>query len=427
MIKEFRFDLQRFTVLTHVPSGEVKELVTVDDLYSHVFKRKYWIYGFKITKSESDPSARVSYTDDCDGFIPMSVNFSTGNVDWGSWENNPIIESFRPVALKFDGTVDYELDHNDHTKKLDGTASDISDVNYAGNFMVGVKKMYFYCYEDSNYEYCKVSNYQVNSNYKCYAHINDNGDIVNEIYLPMFEGYKDSNNRLRSIAGVTPCYSTGGAANEITWAKNNGSGWYIDDWINTKMIENLTILLTKSCNNQATIGVGFTCGSWNNKWEGQNTGTMLDKGMFWGTNNSTVSTMTGIKMFYLENYYGSRWDRIAGCINNKGTYYVKPSRPYIDETTFMSGYINTGLAVPSVNGSYQSAHTMTEYGLLPKTCSGSASTYIPDGMWSNNSQQDYALRGGYWAYGSKCGVSCLTVDAPFSNSYARYGASPCFK
>ena len=419
MIKEFRFDLQRFTVFAHAPSGEVKEFVTVDDLYSHVFKRKYWIYGFKITKNESDPSARVTYTDDCTGFAPMSVNLSDGTVDWGSWENNPIIESFRPVALKFDGTVDYELDHNDHTKKLDGTASDISDVNYAGNFMVGVKKMYFYCYEDSNYEYCKVSNYQVDSNYKCYAHINDNGDIVNEIYLPMFEGYKDSNNRLRSIAGVTPCYSTGGAANEITWAKNNGSGWYIDDFGNTKMIENLLILLTKSCNNQATLGRGFVDGN----STVTTTGALKDKGMFWGNTGGKTS----VKFLYLENYYGSRWDRIAGCINNNGTYYVKPSRPYIDETTFMSGYINTSLAVPSTSGGYQSAHTMTEYGLLPKTCSGSESTYIPDGMWSNNSQQDYALRGGRWDYGSWCGVSCLNVSAVFSLSYATLGASPCYK
>ena len=312
----FSFDLQRFAVISDVPGSGWNILITARDLatsnrnglMSQADKAKLdsiyysWVFGFKIKKNESDPETRVEYTDDCTDFEPLRVNLSTGDVNWGSWENSPIINSFRPVALKYDGTVDYELDHNDHTKKLDGTASDVSDINYAGNFMVGVKKLYFCCYEDSDYYYCKVSNYPQNSFYHCYAHIDNNGIEKDEVYLPMFEGTKDSSNRLRSVAGKTPCYTTGGAANEIAWAKNNGSGWYIDDFSNSKMIENLTILLTKSCHFQDTIGVGFTCGSWNNKWEGQSTGTMLNKGMFYGTSHNTVSTMTGVKLFYLENY-----------------------------------------------------------------------------------------------------------------------------
>ena len=439
--KNLEFDLQKFAVISEVPGSGINILITAKDLatsnrngiMSQADKAKldsiypHWVYGFKIKKNESDPEARVEYTDDCADFEPLRVDLSTGDVDWGSWENSPVVNAFRPVALKFDGTVDYELDHNDHTKKLDGTASDVSDINYEGNFMVGVKKLYFWCYDDFDYHYCKVSNYPQNAQYQCYAHINNDGEEVDEIYLPMFEGTKDSSNRLRSVAGKVPCYTTGGAANEIAWAKANGSGWYIDDFINTKMIENLTILLTKSCHSQDTIGVGFTCGSWNNKWEGQSTGTMMDKGMFYGTSNNTVSTMTGVKLFYLENYYGSRWDRIAGCINNKGRYLIKPSRPYNDETTVGLNYIDTGIVVPTASGSYQSSHIMTSIGLLPIICSGSETTYIPDGMWSNNSQVDYGLRGGYWGNGSICGVSYLLVNCVFSYSDADDGASPCYK
>ena len=427
-MSNFKFDLQRFSVKTFTNQGQLVNLVTLDDIYEVSGGKE--VYGFKIRKAESDPTTRVEYTDNAVGKEPLRVDLSTGVCNYGDWKDSFIIASFKPCALSYDGKVDYYLDPNNHIYKEDGSYSDIYDkdattiFNYNGNFMVQVRKMWFCCYEDDEYQYCKVASYKVNDNYYCYAHINDAGEEVPYIYLPMFEGSTDSSSRLRSVPYATPTYSQTGAT-EIIRAKNNGDRWYTDDFINSKMIENLTILLTKSCHSQATIGTGFTCGSWNNKWEGQTPGTMMDKGMFYGTSNNTVSTMTGVKLFYLENYYGSRWDRIAGCINNKGTWYIKPTRPYFNDS--LVGYVNTHLSVPSASGSYQSAHTMTKYGLLPKTCSGSETTYIPDGMWSNNSQVDYGLRGGRWYIGSRCGVSCLDVDIVFSLSYASYGASPCYK
>ena len=188
------------------------------------------------------------------------------------------------------------------------------------------------------------------------------------------------------------------------------------------MIENIMILLTKSCDFQSTLGRGFCDGTWNNKWEGVNNGQLVSQGPFWGSSASGTS----VKTLWLENYYGDHWDRIAGCINNKGIYYIKPTRPYNDNGG-TTGYINTGLYVPSVSGTYQSSHVMTSVGLLPIACNGSDSTYIPDGFWSNNSQVDYALRGGRWLDGSVVGFSCLIVYYLFSSVAAFIGASPCYK
>lgn len=45
-----------------------------------------------------------------------------------------------PVMMKYNGTVDYELDPNDYTKKKDGTPSDINNNKYNGNVMMQYQK-----------------------------------------------------------------------------------------------------------------------------------------------------------------------------------------------------------------------------------------------------------------------------------------------
>ena len=190
------FNIQRFAVSMQLRDGSTKGIVTTDDIDTLNYGGGV-VFGYRIKKNESDPYTRVEYTDACQGYDPLYMDFETNQVHWGSWENSFVVNSFRPVALKYDGTVDYELDHNDQTKKIDGTASDISDVNYGGNFMVGVKKLYFWCYEDFDYHYCKISSVPYNEHFKCYAHIDNDGKEKPEIYLPMFKGHKDSSNSYR--------------------------------------------------------------------------------------------------------------------------------------------------------------------------------------------------------------------------------------
>ena len=391
-----------------------KSIVTTTDKELSVVPKI--VYGWKIKKAESNPSTRVEYTDDAIGMTPVTIDLSTSTVDYGDWINTFIINSFKPCMLKFDGTVDYYLDRENQNYKEDKeTLSDIDNIEYEGNAMVQVKKMYLYCYEDSNYYYCKISNIKVDSNYKCYAHINDNGQEVDYIYLPMFEGTLDSSNRIRSIADKRPAVSLSGS-NEIQYCKNNGSRWYTDDFINTKLVENIIFLLVKSCNSQITLGRGFVDGN----SSPCTTGTLINKGMFWGSSNGKVA----VKFLYLENYYGSRWDRIAGLINNNGTYYIKPTRPYNDDGS-CTNYINTGISVPG-NG-WQKNHKMTEYGLVPIGMGGSDSTYIPDFFWSNNSQIDYCSRGGYWVDISYCGLSTIILYDRFEMVNNGHGCSPCYK
>ena len=104
------------------------------------------IYGFIIDGNESNPSAAVSYTDDAVGLTPAHMDFTNDVFDYGSWKDAFFMP--RPCMLKFDGTVDYYLDPDDYTKKIDGTASDIANSAYAGNAMMewgqnGKKPLHF--------------------------------------------------------------------------------------------------------------------------------------------------------------------------------------------------------------------------------------------------------------------------------------------
>ena len=112
-------------------------------------------YGFKREKANSSPTSRITYILDAVGKTPAKMNYTSGLFEYGSWEAF-CNAAARPVMLKYDGTVDYELDHSDQTKKIDGeTASDVANVSYAGNAMVEFGSAFKWVkrYEDSTHEY----------------------------------------------------------------------------------------------------------------------------------------------------------------------------------------------------------------------------------------------------------------------------------
>ena len=103
--------------------------------------------------------------------------------------------------------------------------------------------------------------------------------------------------------------------------------------------------------------------------------------------------------------------------NTTGKYAVKMHRPY---STSGSGYVATSFGLGGTSGGYQSDHNMSEYGLLPTTASGSESTYIPDGVWFNTTQQNFARFGCSGDYGLLVGCA-LTLNTALSYSGWYYG------
>ena len=345
-------------------------------------------YGFRRERGASDPTARITYLYDAVGLSPASMNFGTGNFDYGGWQTF-INEVSRPVMLKTDGTVDYELSRTDMTKKSDGvTASDVSNTAYAGNAMIEFRKYkWVYRYSDATYDYVIFSDGQYDSNYKAYAHTNANGTVKDAFYWGAFKGSNISS-KLRSFADQTVMVSQT-RNTEVSYANAVGSGYHTIYKSGWDFICDLLTLVSKSDDSQTKFGTGR---SKTTNTTAIATGTLKAQPQFKGYNDET----SDVKVFGIEGFWGNVWEGMAGLILNSGIK-TKMTPPYNFDGT---GYTATGITPSGTNGGYVSvAQSITDQGYVPSVASGSSSTYFCDGLWYNNSQVDYAIVGGYWGYG----------------------------
>lgn len=90
------------------------------------------IYGFEIDEDNINPATAVTYIRNNINHTPMKVS------NYGSWEKF-VKEISTPVLLK-NGTVQYELQHEDFTKKTNGSSSILTDVD--GDVMIRFKHLW---------------------------------------------------------------------------------------------------------------------------------------------------------------------------------------------------------------------------------------------------------------------------------------------
>jgi len=370
-------------------------------------------YGFMRTKTESNAATRITYLYDAVGLTPAYMDFAGGAFNYGGWEAF-VNEVQRPVMLKTDGTVDYELSRADFTKKIDGSASDISDTAYAGNAMIEFKKYkWVYQYEDANYEYFICSNVKWDANYKAYAFQNANANIKDTFYWGAFKGIYSTH--LRSIADQA--VMSGQTRNvEVSRATDNGAGYYTIYKSGWDYIGNLLTLISKSDNSQVSFGSGR---SKSTNTTAIATGTLKTLPQFIGYNDET----SDVKVFGIEGFWGNVWEGMAGLILAT-TIKTKLTPPYNFDAT---GYTDTTITPSGTNGGYvNTAKVDSEMGFIPKTASGSGTTYYCDGLYFNTSQVDYALVGGTWYYGLLVGSHCAALHALASITDTHFGSRLSF-
>ena len=381
--------------------------------------KDYNLYGFKLDQNESNPASMITYLSDCDNAIYKSayMNYSTDTFYYGDWGDAWFIKKLKPCMLKYDGTVDYELNPNDYTKKLDGTDSDVANDSYGGNAMVGIPKVYWKIVNNgdntANIYFCDK---KLDDDFHCWSHVDNNGNEIDYCYMPIYNG-SNVNSVLRSISGKAPMTSQT-ATTEITYAKANNTSsdiiWYTELFNDRMLINLLLLLIGKSTDTQTVFGTGTVSTS---NTVVKNTGTMNTKGLFWG-NQDNVS---GVKVFGIEHWYGNISRRIGGWINDKGTQKIKMTYGRSDGSTVDgyntdgNGYIIIGNSTPSgTSGGHISKMLITDNGLIPTATSGSATTYYCDELWFNNSQVDYAFVGGDSVSTSHAGAFFSALDSASS-------------
>lgn len=403
-----------------------EDLAQVNDKVEKILKKEAKIYGFNILKNESDPAARVVYTDDAVGMTPAGIS-GTDTFSYGSWKDAFFMP--RPCMIKSNGTVDYYLNPNNFKEKLDGTTSDVTNLAYDGNAMMEWDKIYWK-YIPTNDEIeggFRVSNVKVDDTYHCWCNINNDDKEVDHFYTNIYNG--TGTDKLRSISGIqlSPANGNGNTntTTETTRAQANGTGWYIETWADRLLMTGLLLLMGKSTNTQAVFGAGLTGGAQADK-EAYITGTLDDKGLFYGS----TDTMTSVKCFGMENFYGCVLHRVAGCILSSYKLLTKLTWGKADGSTVVGynrdgiGYVETATSAKSEG--YIKAMNFTERGFVASDTTGTSTTYYCDGFFTNTKDY-YLLVGGHAANGTYSGACCLRLYSAEYYSNWNIAAALSFK
>ena len=395
------------------------------------------LYGFHINGAESDPAAKVTYLEDAVGMTPAYMDYANSKFNYGSWAGAFFMP--RPCMVRQTGGVAYYLDPDDYAKKEDGTASDIADTTFAGNAMMewgqNGKKIWYKIVPDAGDPTSAsvyISDERLDPDYKAWSFINNQGVDVDHFYTPIYNGtVVDS--VMRSMSGLAPTQSlTGGATGEINAAKGNNKDnnvcWYIEVLADRILIDLLLILMGKSVDTQTVFGRGLDTGS-QTALTNYRSGSLNTAGLFFGYNDGTHA----VKVFGMENWWAAQWRRTAGFVKVnanekiKLTYGRQDGSTADEYNTDGSGYIDIGVTPSGTSGGYISEMAFNEYGMFPKTISGSATTHYCDGCWFNNSATTYAMFGGCSYDGLPCGALYSSLYYSAGNVSWTIGAAVSYK
>lgn len=266
-----------------------------------------FIYGIKI-----DKNGNVTYTDDAVTFTPLSVNQNTGICNYGSWKS--IIDNVlgvQPCLVKPSGEVIFKLNPNDYTKTIDGNPIDIESGEF-GQVMIRFNHIYYRFSVDEEFIRFQISNKQNDSTWidTAFASEDGIGSIRKHMYISAYE-VAQKNNILQSISNALPSFKL--SYEEIETLTEFGV-FHMMNIMKKQFITFLGYLVTKSIDLKETIGIG------NIEGPVLKTGTMNDKGLFYGKKSNTIEWKNVIsKDFNIVKYGNGMW--VAGGSNNTGMYY----------------------------------------------------------------------------------------------------------
>nr|UVX90178.1 MAG: bppU [Bacteriophage sp.] len=375
-------------------------------------------YGYRVKESEANPSSRVEYLFDAVDMTPAAMNYTAGAFSYGSWADVWFVRDNVPYMVNNDGSVAYQLDPNDYTKKaVTGAESDVANTAFGGNAMSAIPLVWVKRYQENGYRYVIFCETQYDEGYKAYAHTRPDGTISPFAYGSMFEGSK-IDTKLRSLSGQAPM-SNLNAMQELTAAQANGDKWTLTTWAFWNLIHDLLVLIGKSTNIQAVFGQGHTTGG-TSAADLLATGALNTKGQFFGYSDTTHS----VKVFHMENSWGDRWDRLVGLIYDNGTYKAKMTPENGGYNITGAGYdaVRKGINATEAGGGWVKNAQQTEQGLFPTVLNGSDATYDCDYLYYDPSIVSVPAAGGVCSAGSRCG-RCLNVSYVAAASGWNVGAS----
>ena len=358
------------------------------------------VYGVRIDTTDSNPETACEYTDNAVGMLAAHGN--NGAFNGGDWLTRYPFNSIRPCLFKNGAVVGY-LNPDNFAQFENGTDADIESGD-AGDVMIEIPKFYYKIGRNGNYVEVKIAN-ALMAGFTDYA-FSYKGESKDKFYIGAYLGYKDSNNKLRSLTGKTVTGNiTIGAAR--TAAQANGAGYEQLSFNKLTALQVLYVVMFKNLNSQAALGQGYTSAS-----NFRDTGATDEKGMTYGTNTAASADDT-VKFLGIEDFYGNLYQWVDGYVSGNNIVLVADGN-FNDTGDGYESHARHG----SVSYSYiKDVEGDNILAFTPKTGGASTTTYYADYGHIGNSAF-VPFFGGYYGDGAFAGA--FRLGCGFSAS----GANP---
>ena len=356
------------------------------------------VYGVRIDTTDSNPETACEYTDNAVGMLAAHGN--NGAFNGGDWLTRYPFNSIRPCLFKNGAVVGY-LNPDNFAQFENGTDADIESGD-AGDVMIEIPKFYYKIGRNGNYVEVKIAN-ALMAGFTDYA-FSYKGESKDKFYIGAYLGYKDSNNKLRSLTGKTVTGNiTIGAAR--TAAQANGAGYEQLSFNKLTALQVLYVVMFKNLNSQAALGQGYTSAS-----NFRDTGATDEKGMTYGTNTAASADDT-VKFLGIEDFYGNLYQWVDGYVSGNNIVLVADGN-FNDTGDGYESHARHG----SVSYSYiKDVEGDNILAFTPKTGGASTTTYYADYGHIGNSAYVPAF-GGDCDGGASAGAFRLVCV--YSASYA---------
>lgn len=372
----------------------------------------------------------------------------------GSTGVTAVHRNMRRCLLLDDGTVNYYLDPNDSTKKLDGTPAVLDGTE--GQVMVEIPTTWVRYSEQLDSpanlqiretsavprpgfvvhpafciggtfekvgEMWQVSNpmrvlpYVYYGAYDACVYVASTDSYISGLNLDNATGLINSaTDKLSSVSGVYPICGVTRALCR-TLASNRGDGWSQNDFWVHALVQWLFATEYNNFNSQQVLAQGNVSSSY-----GASSSDQLDSPHSVAGKSNTIGNGSGgvassardtAWMSYrgIENFWGNVGKWVDGVNVNNGVHYVANDPTLYADSTAV-GYTEIGTA-PDSSGYISDVFgdTLT---FVPKSNTGSSATAFSDYYYYSTGWR-VALAGGYASYGAFAGAFCwLAIDAPAS-------------
>lgn len=369
------------------------------------------------------PANRIEYVGRNINYVPMSINLTDHITNYGSWSMFPSLIKNKPYMVRSTGIEDYELSTEDYTKRIDGSPSDIDNIEYDGGAFSKFIKVYVKRWIDGNDRHVRFT-YVKTPGYEPCGFIDSNGEEMDYVWIPMFYG-STIDGKMKSLSGLQPDINQN-TQTQYNYIKSfsERAEFFAGPIIET--IKDMLYMLFKTTNIELACGKGNHSGYVNDaeKYYGVLPNTIIQGGQFYGSNDGK-----SLNKIFHSIVIGSyqQWQRDPYCLIVNDRYKVS-----IDYTFDLSGnkYIDTGIDSPTVDTSKWIYPTrcvvVNGFGnLYTESPDGSTGTGYCDGCYcpANKNFTAVVLRFGTCSGGSYAGPGAVYLNDSSGNANWNNSAS----